>query len=184
MRFSQRGSWKRYTVHSVGFCDYIILARDTGVVESDFRTLGSCHIQPPCLRATRPPSSSILYVAPPRRNCLSPSSSRSTPTTTVLARNAASSILAHTVCRASPPNLPLTPPLHALHQRPSPIAPPLASALSSFSSGSVGCLSAPTHPGAHRRTSRARWRSSAKTILCPSAAISLDGLRRKWGDGM
>ena len=72
MRYSQKGSWKRYTVHLVGFCDYIILARDTGVVESDSRTLGSCHIQPPCLRATRPPSSRILYVAPPRRNCLSP----------------------------------------------------------------------------------------------------------------
>ena len=39
-------------------------------------------------------------------------------------------------------------PLHPLHQRPSTL-PPLVSALSSFSSsGSVGCLSAPTHPGA------------------------------------
>ena len=66
--------------------------------------------------------------------------------TTVLARNA-SSILAH-ISRL-PAELASHPLLFTLSTNaPAPSLPPLVSALSSFSSsGSVGCLSAPTHPG-------------------------------------
>ena len=66
---------------------------------------------------------------------------------TVLARNA-SSILAH-ISRL-PAELASHPLLFTLSTNaPAPSLPPLVSALSSFSSsGSVGCLSAPTHPGA------------------------------------
>ena len=43
--YSQKGSWKKYTVHLVGFCDYIILARDAVVVEPDFSNFGFRYLQ-------------------------------------------------------------------------------------------------------------------------------------------
>ena len=105
----------------------------------------TCYIEPPCLRATRPPSSTISRLP---------------------AEIASHPLLFNLSTYASAPSL------------------PLVSALSSFSSSrSGGCLSAPTHPGAPR-SSRALWRSSAKSIPCPSAAIYLDGMRRKREDGM
>ena len=45
MGYLQKGSWKNYTVHVVRFCDYIILTRDIGVVESDFSNFGPRYLQ-------------------------------------------------------------------------------------------------------------------------------------------
>ena len=77
------------------------------------------------------------------------------------------------------------PPLHPLHQRPSPIAPPsrLRTLLFLLLRQRQTRLRAdPSRlPGAHRVLAGVL---PQKSIPCPSAAISLDGLRRKWEDGM
>jgi hypothetical protein len=89
------------------------------------------------------------------------------------------------IYRVSPRNSPLTPSSSRSPPTPRPHRSPLSSPRSPLSPPPAASdASLRRHIPALRRPSRARWRSSAESIPCPSAAIYLDGPRRRLGDGM
>ena len=87
--------------------------------------------------------------------------------------------------RVSPRNSPLTPSSSRSPPTPRPHRSPLSSPHSPLSPPPAASdASLRQHTPAPWRPSRARWRSSAGSIPCPSAVIYPDGPRRRLGDGM